>query len=131
MIIGQYLFMIFAGMVASWFLIVTPYILLMHFLMPPIILDKYFRPPYFGEFERSMFTGIPYAPMRTIMFMGVIAYPKMGKKRKLTEVYRDTPRWYRIASKAFIYQLIIIGGGGIGLLCIMLLMMSYDKLIAS
>lgn len=74
-------------------------IIFMHFLMPKNILDKYFKPPpYFREAECKLFTGIPYAPMRTIMLMAVIAFPSRGKKRKMVNVYKLSPGWYRIAS---------------------------------
>jgi len=112
-ITGHNVFMLFIWLVFAWFLVAIPYLLVMHFLMPRSILDRYFRPPYFREFECHLFTGIPYAPMRTIMFMGVIVFPRLGKKRKMTSVYLDAPRWYQIASKAWFYIIFVIAGGAI------------------
>jgi hypothetical protein len=98
------------GLAFSVFLLI-PYILIMHFLTPKTIVHKYFKPPHFREFECALFTGIPYAPMRTVMFIGVTAYPRLGRKRKLTQVYKLAPRWYQIASKIFIYWVIIAAFG--------------------
>lgn len=122
--VGEYIFLTFLGLGFAMFLLLIPYVLIMHFLTPRTILDKYFKPPHFGEFERAMFTGIPYAPLRTYMFMSAIAYPHLGKKRRLTEVYRDTPQWFRIASKVFMVLLFVILGGifiSFGLMMVMLL----------
>jgi hypothetical protein len=74
-------------------------IFVMHFLMPRAVLEKYFKPPFFGELERMMFTGIPYAPMRTIMFIRAIANPKSGKTRGIINAHQLVPDWYRVSSK--------------------------------
>jgi hypothetical protein len=95
-------------------------ILIMHFLMPQAVLDKYFKQPYFKKIERELFSGIPYAPMRTIMLMRAIANPKSGKVRGITEANLLAPKWYRVSSKivvvsiyinAILLLVAIIGGG--------------------
>lgn len=70
--------------------------------MPKAVLDKYFKPPYFRDVERMLFTGIPYAPIRTIMFMRAIAFPGSGKVRGITGAHLLAPNWYRIVSKIMI-----------------------------
>ena len=67
--------------------------------MPKAVLDTYFKPPYFREMEVELFTGFPYAFMRTHMLMWVLAFPQYGKKRNLTEAYLLAPVWYRQLSK--------------------------------
>jgi hypothetical protein len=118
-IIFEYGFDLFTVLVAAFLLIVIPYTLILHFFVPKALVEKYFRPPHFGEFERHLFTGIPYAPMRTIMFMWVIVYPRVGRKRKLTEMYKDVPRWFRIASKIGIYGVYIAGVGSMVVLALL------------
>jgi hypothetical protein len=118
-IIFEYGFDLFTVLVAAFLLIVIPYTLILHFFVPKALLEKYFRPPHFGEFERHLFTGIPYAPMRTIMFMWVIVYPRVGRKRKLTEMYKDVPHWFRIASKIGIYGVYIAGVGSMVVLALL------------
>jgi len=87
--------------------VMGPVLLVMHFLMPKAVLDKYFKPPYFRILEVEMFTGIPYAPMRTIMLTWILAFPKYGKKRGLCEAYTLAPNWYRIFSKVFVIWVLI------------------------
>lgn len=43
-------------------------IMIMHFLMPKVLIEKYFKPPHFKSTECTMFSGFPFAIMRTIMF---------------------------------------------------------------
>ncbi len=88
--------------------IIFAMILVMHFLMPTTVLEKYFKPPYFKEIECKLFNGFPYAPTRTIMFMTVFAFPDRGKKRTLTEAYLLAPPWYRTASKIILTSLVSI-----------------------
>jgi hypothetical protein len=95
------LFLVFMWVLFSIWVVVA-LILVMHFLLPKVILDKYFIPPFFKPGECALFTGIPYAPIRTIMLMRVLGFPKSGKKRGLTEAYKLAPIWYQITSKVLI-----------------------------
>ena len=100
-------------------------IIVMHFLMPKTVLDNYFKPPYFKLGECNLFTGFPYAPMRTIMLMRVLGFPHSGEKRGLTEAYKLVPPWYQFASKLVISSIFIIAV----LLIIILLIFSVDLLL--
>jgi hypothetical protein len=91
----------------GYFIVITIAILFMHFLMPSAVLDKYFKPPYFRDMERLLFTGFPYAPMRTIMFMRAIAYPDSGKRRGVTEAHLLVPPWYRLLSKITVISIVL------------------------
>ena len=74
-------------------------IVVMHVLTPKQLIEKYFRPPYFSITEPAYFVGRVYSINFTVMFMGLTAFPRLGKKRKLTEMYKEVPNWYRIASR--------------------------------
>ena len=74
-------------------------IVVMHFLTPKKLVEKYFCPPYFSITEPAYFSGKVYSINITVMFMGLIAFPRLGKKRKLTEMYKEVPQWYQIASR--------------------------------
>ncbi|EMB9223552.1 hypothetical protein U9607_001107 [Vibrio alginolyticus] len=76
----------------------TIFIGVMHFLMPKEIVGNYFKKPYFNEFELSLFTGWPYAFFRTLMFVRLIVQPSSGEKRKLPNISREVPKWYRYLS---------------------------------
>ncbi|ARP01536.1 hypothetical protein K08M3_47240 [Vibrio alginolyticus] len=76
----------------------TIFIGVMHFLMPKEIVGNYFKKPYFNEFELSLFTGWPYAFFRALMFVRLIVQPSSGEKRKLPNISREVPKWYRYLS---------------------------------
>jgi hypothetical protein len=105
---GEILYLLLIGLAFLELILVFPTLLTMHFLMPKAILEKYFKPPYFRPMEVEMFTGIPYAPMRTVMLLWVMAYPKLGKKRGLTTTYMDAPQWYRLSGGILITSILVV-----------------------
>lgn len=74
-------------------------VFLVHFFVPKAMLRTYFREPYFSTFEIEFFTGLPFAYIRTVMFMRLAGWPKSGRKRGLTEAYKLAPMWFRYVSK--------------------------------
>lgn len=83
------------------FLFVVSFIV-MYPLTSKKVVEKYFRPPYFSEAFVEFYSGFPSAVYRGVMFMRLAAYPDSGKKRNLTEVYKEFPVWYRKVSKVLI-----------------------------
>ena len=98
---GEMAYLFGVGLVVFEVALAGPVLLLMHFLMPKIIVSKYFKEPYFQSAEITMFTGIPYAPMRTVMLMWILAHPKFGVKRGLTKAYKYSPKWYLIGCRIY------------------------------
>jgi hypothetical protein len=100
-----------AFLLVLWYLasiaIVLISVLILHFFMPKSALDRYFTPPHFRPFEYELFKGMPYSPIRTVMFMTVFAFPRLGKKRNMTKAYKLCPRWYRGASRILIVTIVI------------------------
>lgn len=76
-----------------------PLVLIMHVLMPRRVLDRYWKEPHFRPGELALFTGTIYAPMRTVMLITAIAFPKLGKKREITNADALVPRWYKWAAQ--------------------------------
>ena len=105
---GEILYLLLIGLAFLELILVFPALLTMHFLMPKVILEKYFKPPYFRPMEVEMFTGIPYAPMRTVMLLWAMAYPTLGKKRGLTTAYMDAPQWYRFSGGILITSILVV-----------------------
>ena len=105
--VAGWIFYLAAFDVVFMFFVITPALLFMHFTMPSAVLDRYFKPPHFRDFEIVLFTGIPYAPMRTIMLMRAIGYPSSGKVRGVTEAHTLVPQWYRVMSKIVVISIII------------------------
>jgi len=95
-LLKTFMILLFSGMLGLVF------ILIMHILMPKTVLKTYFKEPYFGPGEIAMFTGFPFAYMRTAMFMRALAFPASGKKRRVENAYKLAPVWYCKVSKYFI-----------------------------
>lgn len=79
----------------------------MRFLVPKSLLKTYFKEPYFSRGEVAIFSSFPFGYMRTIMFMRLAGFPQSGKKRGLTEAYKLTPMWFRLASKIIVSAFVI------------------------
>jgi len=79
------------------------FILIMHFLMPKKVLKTYFKEPYFNAYEIALFTGFPFAYLRTFMFSRVLGFPASGKRRGLENAYQLAPVWYCKIFRYFLY----------------------------
>ena len=114
---GENLFLFMMGLLFLGGFFLGPVLFFMHVLMPKKVLQNYFKPPFFRPAEITFFSGIPFSLMRTVMLMWVLAFPRFGKKRNLTEAYKLAPPWYRIISA--IFAIVIIGSFvGIITMCI-------------
>lgn len=92
-------------------------LLIFNALTPKYLLEHYFKEPHFLFWETAAYTGFPGIFVRTIMFITVCTFPKMGKKRKMTDIRDYAPSWY-IATSKFMFLLIF----GVGFLIIFLLL---------
>lgn len=115
-ITGLHAFYLFMGTAGSVFILI-PCVVIMQFLMPRAVLDCYWKEPHFRPVELALFEGV-LAPIRTLMFIWAIVFPRLGKKRKLTPVREMVPGWYRmlawcialwILGAALVMSTIIIG----------------------
>src|SRR5690554_2622396 len=79
------------------------FILLIHFFVPKIMIKTYFKEPYFSPLEIKLFTGPPYAYMRTGMMMRLAGWPDCGKKRGIPATAHEVcPVWFQVLSRVFI-----------------------------
>ena len=79
------------------------FILAIHFFVPKIMRQTYFKEPYFSPFEVELFTGFPYAYMRTAMMMRLAGWPDCGKKRGIpANAHEVAPVWFQVVSRVFI-----------------------------
>jgi hypothetical protein len=101
---GLYLWLI--AVVWGW--LVSIFVL--HFFVPKVLLSTYFKEPYFSPAEIVFFTGLPFAYMRTAMFIRLAGWPNSGKKRGITESEKLTPSWFRHISKILIWIMLAIAG---------------------
>lgn len=81
-------------------LLITQAVLIMHALVPKALLDCYWKPPYFRTTELATMTTTPLALTRTVMFMSVVALPRLKKMRQLTDSRQHVPRWFVVATSA-------------------------------
>lgn len=112
---GLFFFWLLMGLCLSLFLFLF-FVLIMHFLMPQAVLDRYWKEPHFRPFELMLFSGWSFfAPWRTLMFMWTFMFPRLGARRGILEPHRLVPRWYRIVSIALCTWAIIAATGVIAI----------------
>ena len=55
----------------------------------------------------EFYSGFPAVLFRGVMFMRLAEFPNSGKKRNLTEVYKEFPNWYIHLSKILLVAFFI------------------------
>src|SRR5690554_1906364 len=84
------------------------FIFIIHFFVPKVMIKTYFKEPYFSLLEIKLFTGPPYAYMRTMMMMRLAGWPDCGKKRGIPATAHEVcPVWFQVLSRVFIRFLLI------------------------
>src|SRR5690554_7015946 len=79
------------------------FIFVIHFFVPKVMIKTYFKEPYFSLLEIKLFTGPPYAYMRTAMMMRLAGWPNSGKKRGIPATAHEVcPVWFQVLSIFFI-----------------------------
>src|SRR5690554_6539072 len=68
------------------------FIFLIHFFVPKVMIKTYFKEPYFSLLEIKLFTGPPYAYMRTMMMMRLAGWPDCGKKQGIPATAHEVCR---------------------------------------
>lgn len=116
MIDGDLLFNIMIFMMLAFLATTPPILLALHFLMPGDFLGKYFKPPFFQTWEVHSFSIFPSSFMRTVMVTAIIAFPSLGKKRKMDQAHTEVPPWYRLFAKAYWVYFFSLGAGFLCLL---------------
>lgn len=98
-------------------------VFVLHFFVPKVLLERYFKFPYFSETEIQFFTGGLAAYIRTVMFMRLVVKPATGKKRNLVEAYQSSPTWFVSVSRLLLIVFYLFGSGFV-ISCIALLIHS-------
>ena len=100
--------------------------LLMRFLTPKQLVERYFKKPHFTNAELALFSHFPGTLMRTGIFMNLCVLPKKGKKRKIINIRDNVSNWYVVLSHIFVFFAL-----GQGLLFIVLLFGSSAHILLS
>src|SRR5690554_4525653 len=85
------------------------FIFIIHFFVPKVMIKTYFKEPYFSPLEIKLFTGPPYAYIRTAMMMRLAGWPDCGKKRGIPATAHEVcPVWFQVLSRIFIRLFLIV-----------------------
>ena len=85
-------------------------LLIMRFITPRHLVERYFKEPHFTRGELVMFRHFPGSIVRTLLFMYACwVSKKRCERRQLTDFAEVAPRWYVITSTVFTFWLLIHG----------------------
>lgn len=104
-----------AALVMIWlsiaFVVIMPvFLVVMHLLMPKKVMRIYFRAPHFSPTEQAMYSVFPFVFMRVTGMAWLIAFPRFGRKRNMTDIQAHCPTWYVRLSQTFIFWIFVHGG---------------------
>ena len=80
---------------ASW--------VLLTWITPKSVIDRYVRPPYFSEFEAVAYRYFPTSLIRTNLFSLAIAIPLARRIRKFGDIHKQVPLWFNVVCRIYIY----------------------------
>ena len=80
----------------------------MSFFIPKPMTEKYFKKPYFNDFEIAFFTGFPYGFLKAPIFLRLGGFPKSGRKRKILGIEDVTPKWFSYLGKIYVYSYLLL-----------------------
>lgn len=63
---------------------------------PKIIMKKYFKPPHYTYNETQIMDSFPLSFIRTAIFSWITVFPSLGRKRKMEDIRKHMPTWYRL-----------------------------------
>lgn len=90
---------------ASW--------VLLTWLTPKSVIDRYVRPPYFSEFEAVAYRYFPSSLTRTMLFSMAISIPVCRRIRNFGDIQQHVPLWFNLACRFYVYGIL-----GYSLLCV-------------
>lgn len=80
---------------ASW--------LLLTWITPKSVIDRYVCPPYFSEFESVAYHYFPSSLIRSNLFSLAIAVPIARRIRKFGDIHKHVPMWFNVVCRIYIY----------------------------
>ena len=120
-LIGEKIFLVAAYlMIINFFLIPISW-LIISYIIPKNLLERYFKIPHFGPGELVLMAQFPGSLARGSIFVASCIMPSKGQRRQMTDVPDHAPKWYRVAAYIMFY-VIFLGFGGIWILIFLILM---------
>ena len=78
-------------------------------ITPRKMLERYFKEPHFNRGELIALNLFPASLLRVCIFSWLLWFPSSAKNRELTDLARNTPKWYAVSLKAFIAGFMLHG----------------------
>ncbi|MDP3188991.1 hypothetical protein [Limnobacter sp.] len=76
---------------------------LLTWVTPKSVIDRYVRPPHFSEFEAVAYRYFPTSLIRTNLFSLAIAIPLARRIRKFGDIHKQVPLWFNVACRIYMY----------------------------
>ena len=105
------------------FLLIPISWLIISYIIPKNLLERYFKTPHFGPGELVLMAQFPGSLLRGTIFVASCIMPSKGQRRKMTDVPDHAPKWFIIGAHLFFYGVLVISFGGWMLLFVILLAM--------
>lgn len=80
---------------------------LLSYAVPKQIVKKYFREPYFNEGDDEMFEHFPFRYYLTIWIAQYTASNWFARRRKLYDLRKDSPTYWRILAWVYFWIILI------------------------
>jgi hypothetical protein len=77
--------------------------ILLTWITPKSVIDRYVCPPYFSEFESIAYRYFPSSLIRTNLFSVAIAIPVARRIRKFGDIHKQVPMWFNVVSRIYVY----------------------------
>ncbi|WP_275272233.1 hypothetical protein [Limnobacter sp. P1] len=78
-------------------------LLLLTWITPVSVIDRYLQPPHFSEFESLAYRYFPSSLIRTNLFSLAIAIPFARQIRKFGDIHTQVPLWFNLACRFYMY----------------------------
>lgn len=100
-IVYDNLFLIMIFIMIAGLIIIIPLWLLLTFLTPKSLLERYFKEPHFTYTETLIMSHFPSSLMRTSIFSWLLLLQSYGFKttRQIRDLDNHMPKWYAFLSR--------------------------------
>lgn len=86
---------------------------IMSYLVPKHIVSKYFRQPHFNDGDDLLFEHFPFRYYLTLAIAQLTAFEFFARRRKAYELRLDSPRYWVLLSKFYMWFIVFIPIAGI------------------
>ncbi|HEX4842546.1 MAG TPA: hypothetical protein VFV57_02660 [Limnobacter sp.] len=77
--------------------------ILLTWITPRSVIDRYVCPPHFSEFESIAYRCFPSSLIRTNLFGLAISVPFGRRFRKFGDIHKQVPLWFNVLCRIYFY----------------------------